>query len=98
MPTTPQDHQKPAAQREAEKPETASVTYGDLTFTIPADLDGVDGEFLRYAADSDAYRMVETVLSAGQFAKFKATKPKVRDYRDLGDQIAEVYGFADAGE
>lgn len=98
MTTTPQDHLPPAAQRETDDTETATIAFGDLTFTIPASLDDLDGEFLKYAADEDAYRMVETVLSGAQFAKFKATGPKVRDYRAVGDQIAQVYGFADAGE
>jgi len=95
--TVPDDHRKPAVQIEAEGIETLTVAVGELTFTIPSDVDDLDGEFLRHAFDGDSYRMVQTILDEKQFARFKATKPKVRDYKILADAVAEALGLGDSG-
>ena len=95
--TVPDDHKKTAAQIEAEGVETATVTFGDLSFVIPSNIEDLDGEFLKYAADRDAYRIVQVVLDEKQFARFKALKPKVRDYGTLSDQIAAALGLVDSG-
>lgn len=93
----PDDHKKPAAQIEAEGGGTAEITLRDDVFTIPADLDDVDAEFLKYSADRDAYRMVYCLLDDRQAARLKALKPTIRDFNTLADQMAEVYGFGSAG-
>ena len=95
--TVPADHKKSAVQIEAEGGGTVEITLGESVFTIPADLDDVDAEFLRYSADKDAYRMIEVLLDPKQFAQLKKLKPKIRDYNTLGEQIAKAYGFETAG-
>lgn len=99
---TPQDHLPPktAAQREAERDGTVTITWRDQQFTIPAVMDDLPGEFLEYSEEGKATKMVAVVLGSKQFRAFKEAKPKpkVRDYNQLADQIAEVYGFGDAGE
>jgi len=93
----PQDHLKPAAQIEAEGGGTAEITLRESVFTIPADIDDVDAEFLKFAADRDAYRMVYVVLDPKQAARLKALKPKIRDLNALAEQMATIYGFESAG-
>lgn len=93
---TPQDRKSPA-QAEVEG-GTESITFRDKTFAAPANLDDVDGEFLKYAADGDGYRMVEAVLDAKQFAQLRAMKPTVGDYKAIGRQVSSLYGFDSAGE
>jgi len=100
MTKTPQDHlpKKTAAQREAERDGTVAITWRDQQFTIPAVMDDLPGEFLEYSEEGKATKMIACALGSKQFRAFKETKPKVRDYNQLADQIAEVYGFGDAGE
>lgn len=93
----PADHQKSAAQIEAEGGGTAEITLGESTFTIPADIEDVDAEFLKFAADGDSYRMVYALLDPKQGARLKALKPKIRDLNTLAEQFAEVYGFESKG-
>ena len=96
-PRTPQDHLKPAAQIEAEGGGTAEITLGESVFTIPADIEDVDAEFLKFAADGDSYRMVYALLDPRQGARLKALKPKIRDLNAMAEQFASVYGFDSAG-
>jgi hypothetical protein len=92
----PQDH-KPAAQREAEGDQAATLTWRDMSFTVPADVDDLDGDFVEAAENGKSAAMIRLILGGKQFSEFKAAKPKVRDYKQLGDQIASLYGFEDAG-
>jgi len=96
---TPTDHQKPAAQIEAEgAPGSVTGIYlGESVFTIPSDIEDVDAEFLKFAADGDAYRMVYALLDPKQAVRMKALKPKIRDLKSLSEQIAEIYGFETSG-
>ena len=94
----PQDHLKPAAQIEAEGGGgTAEITIRESVFTIPADIDDVDAEFLKFTADRDAYRMVYVLLNPKQAARMKALKPTIRELNALAEQMAEIYGFESAG-
>lgn len=95
--TVPADHLKSAAQIEAEGGGTAEITLGESVFTIPADIDDVDAEFLKYVADRDAYRTIYALLDPKQAARMRALKPKIRDLNTLSEQIAEVYGFERSG-
>jgi len=93
----PTDHQKPAAQIEAEGGGTAEITLGESVFTIPADLDDVDAEFLKFVADGDAYRTIYALLDPKQALRMKALKPTIRDLNALAAQVAEIYGFETSG-
>src|SRR5450756_1143302 len=97
--TVPADHLKSAAQIEAEgnPGSVTGITLGESVFTIPSDIQDVDAEFLKYAADGDAYRMIYALLDPKQTQRMKALKPKIRDLNALGEQIAEIYGFESAG-
>lgn len=97
MPTTPQDHQKPAAQREAENAETVVVTHADLKFTIAADVADWDVDALEAFEDGKAAAAVRAVLGPQQWAEFKKTKPKTRDLAAVSDAIASAMGFETAG-
>ena len=97
--TVPADHKKSAAQIEAEAEGggTAEITLGESVFTIPSDIEDVDAEFLKYAADGDAYRMVYALLDPKQALRMKALKPTIRDLNALAAQVAEIYGFETSG-
>ena len=95
--TVPADHKKPAAQIEAEGGGTAEITLGESVFTIPADIEDADAEFLKYVADKDAYRTVYVLLDPKQAARLKALKPTIRELKALAEQMAEIYGFESAG-
>jgi len=86
----PQDRKPPAT-------DVAVLKFRDAAFEIPLNIDDIDGEFLRYAADGDAYRMAHMILSPADSKRFKAMKPSIGDYKALSEQIAEVYGFETAG-
>lgn len=93
----PTDYQ-PAQKAEAEGAETAVLRWNDFEFIVPADPQDLPGDFLKYGADGDSYRMVQLVLDEKQFKQFRKKKPTVRDYNKLGEKIAELYGFDDLGE
>ena len=95
--TVPADHKKSAAQIEAEGGGTAEITLGESVFTIPSDIEDVDAEFLKFAADGDAYRMVYALLDPKQTVRMKALKPTIRDLKSLSEQIAAIYGFESSG-
>ena len=86
----PQDHKPPST-------DMAVLHFRDASFEVPLNIDDIDGEFLMYAADGDAYRMAHMILSPADSRKFKAMKPTIGDYKDLSEQISQVYGFETAG-
>ncbi|WP_067573697.1 hypothetical protein [Nocardia acidivorans] len=96
----PQDYREPrktAAQREAEGIETVPITYGGMTFDIPADVD--DWPTLAVQAFSkqrhiDAF---EQILGPVQWAKFLAKFPRKRQFDEFAELIADELGFGTAG-
>lgn len=91
----PTDHLA-SAEREV-KPDTVEIRYGEFVFTVPGEVDNLPGEFLEAAEDGKSVQMVSAVLGVRQTLKFRESKPKVRDWKALGDQVAEIYGFLDGG-
>lgn len=77
--------------------ETVTVDYGGRTFTLPASLDDVDGDVLDAIDDQKLSHALQGLLGPEQWAAFKATKPKVRDYGELFEAFAAKVGL-DLGE
>jgi hypothetical protein len=97
MPTTPQDHKKPAAQTEAEGVDTVDLTWRHLTLTIPASVEEWDVEAVEAFEDGKAAPALRAILGPKQWAAFKAEKPKTRDMAEVSDAVAEAMGFEAAG-
>lgn len=93
----PQDHLKPAAQREAEQAKPITITWAGVDYLIPGTIEACDGDFLVAVEDGKATKAVAAALGFRQFAEFQKTRPKVRDFRGIGDLIAEAYGLVDSG-
>lgn len=93
--TTPK---KPAAQTEAEGADTMQVVYKDVTYTFGADPDDLDGAIIEALDDQKLSHALKAMLSDDDWLKFKATKPRVRDYAGLIDAWATAAGHGTAGE
>jgi hypothetical protein len=93
---TPQDH-KPPAQREADGDETVSVDYAGQSYVMPASLDDADGDVLDAIDDQHISYALRALLGDKQWDRFKANKPKVRDYNGLFESYAKATGLDSAG-
>lgn len=93
----PMDHQKPAAQREAEGVEMLAIEYGDITFEIPADPD--DWPTLATQAMSNNRHIdgIQHLLGPMQWAKFISNFPVRRQFNEFAEIIAAELGFGTAG-
>jgi hypothetical protein len=89
---------KPAVRREAEGDETTVIHWRDRTFTVPATIEDLPFEFLELMEQEKVVAAVALVLGEDQIAQFRECGAKVRDFRDLSDQIAAAYGLGSAGE
>ena len=96
--TVPTDHKKPAAQIEAEHVETVDVEYKGTTYIFPAGLEDADGDVIDAIDDSKISHALRGLLEGGEWERFKATKPRVRDYNDLFGAYALVIGLETSGE
>ena len=94
----PTDHKKPAAQIEAEGVETVQVEYKGATYTFPAGLEDADGDVLDAIDDQKLSHALHGLLEGGEWARFKATKPRVRDYTDMFGAYAKVIGLESLGD
>lgn len=89
---------KPAAQAEAEGDATVTVKFGEESYTIPAAIEDMSGDVLDAIDDQAASHFLKAVLEPDQWKRFKATKPKVRDYEALFNEFAKALGLVKAGE
>jgi hypothetical protein len=94
----PRDRQKPAAQVEAEAVGTIEVQYDDITLTFPADMDEIDGDVLDALDDQKLSHVLRALLVNGEWERFKATRPKAKDYPRLFNLYAVQIGLNSAGE
>lgn len=78
--------------------ETVTVDHGGRTYELPASLDDVDGDVLDAIDNEKLSHALQGLLGPDQWAAFKATKPKVRDYGELFDLFAEKVGLYSLGE
>jgi len=94
----PQDHMKPAAQREAEEPTEVTVEWRGQSFTIPASLDDCDLDTLEAFENGKAVAAVRGILGDRAFSSFKRkNKPNVRDFNEFAKVVALAMGM-DPGE
>ena len=97
---TPGDRQakkKTAAQREAEAVETVEVEFDGESYTFPAGLEDADGDVVDALDSMKISHALQGLLSREDWAKFKATKPRVKQYGDLFNVYAEEIGLTDTG-
>ncbi|WP_378735529.1 hypothetical protein [Nocardia brasiliensis] len=92
----PQDHLKPAAQREAEAADTVEFEFEGVTYTAPANLDRTKG-VARALDQRQGTIALEKLLGPDEFAKFLATDPYDADYGRMLDAWADACGFENAG-
>lgn len=70
------------------------VVYGGESYTFPASLEDADGDVLDAIDDQKMSRAIRGLLGEKQWAKFKNSRPKVRDYAALFDAYAEAIGLS----
>ncbi|MBF6135877.1 hypothetical protein IU501_23070 [Nocardia otitidiscaviarum] len=92
----PQDHLKPAAQREAEAAETVEFEFNGVTYTAPANLDRTKG-VARALDQRRGTVALELLLGPKEFQKFLDTDPYDADYGHMLDAWADACGFENAG-
>ena len=95
---TPTDHQKPAAQIEAEGGGTIDIEWRDHTFTVPADLETVSVKTVLAFEEGRSATAIRGLLGAAQWTEFMKTNPATTDLRDLFDAIGPAMGLGRAGE
>jgi hypothetical protein len=92
----PQDHLKPAAQREAEADETLEFEYKGVVYTAPASLEYTKG-VARELERGRGTVGLEKLLGPEEFRKFLDTDPYDADYGHMLDAWAEAAGLDNAG-
>lgn len=92
----PQDHLKPAAEREAEGDETVEFEFGGITYTAPANLDRTKG-VARAFDNRQGTIALELLLGKDQFKTFLDTDPYDADYGKMLDAWSDACGFDNAG-
>lgn len=85
-------------QVEAEGAESVVVEYAGASYSFPASLDDADGDVLEAVDDQKLSHALRSLMSAADWRRFKATKPKVRDYGGLFAAYAELIGLDSVGE
>ena len=92
----PQDHLKPAAQREAEADETLEFEHGGVPYTAPANLERTKG--VGRALDQQRLTVaLELLLGPKEFKKFLDTDPFDAEYAHMLNAWNEAAGFGDTG-
>ena len=93
------DEQAPQAlQAEAQAAEDVEVEFQDHTWVLPATLDEADGDVLDAIDEMKLSHALRGLMGDEQWDKFKATKPKVKDYGALFDAYANTIGLGSVGE
>lgn len=93
----PQDHQKSAAQVEAEGVQTIDVEWRGHTFTVPADADDWTVEAMMAFEEGLNAHGLKAILEPAAWAELMATKPRKRDLMDLFDAMAKALGMDSSG-
>ena len=84
------------AQIDAEKVETIVVSYNGADLTFPASMEDADGDVIDAIDDQKVSHALRGLLGDDEWARFKATKPKVRDYEGLFTAYAAAIGLESA--
>lgn len=93
--TVPDDHKKSAVQLEAEKSETADVTWRGHTFTVVSDPDDYPVNAVMAFESGRNFSGLEIILGPKQWVEFMKTKPLKRDGVDLFQSIGEALGLGE---
>lgn len=96
--TEPQQEPRTPIEVEVLGDETVTVPYGDAIYVFPASLDDADGSVLDAVDDQKLSYVIRELLGKDQWAKFKASKPKVKDYGLLFDAYAKIIGLVSLGD
>ncbi|MFD3748327.1 hypothetical protein [Nocardia sp. NPDC058633] len=92
----PQDHLKPAAQREAEAAEELEFEHKGVTYVGPPNLERTKG--VARAIDQQRVTVaLELLLSKEEFRKFLDTDPYDSEYAEMLNAWSEAAGFTDLG-
>lgn len=86
-----------AQQAEAAEVETVIVRWRDLDLVFPATLDDCDGDVLDAIDDQKSSHALKGLLG-DQWPKFKAARPRVRDYNEVFEAFARAAGLVSVGE
>jgi hypothetical protein len=77
---------------------TVTIDHDGRSYEFPASLDDAAGEVLEAIDDQKLSYVLRALLSPADWARFKATRPKVRDYAALFDAYATRIGLGSTGE
>jgi len=95
----PQDHKKPAAQTEAERDKTVTLTWREQAFTLPATIEDCPIEVIEAMEAGKGLGIVRGILGESQYAAFKTKhRPTVRDLNAFSEVIMAALGFEKPGE
>jgi len=92
----PQDHLKPAAQREAEGDEFVEFEHNGVTYTALGNLDRTKG-VARLLDERRGTLALEKLLGPAEYKKFLDTDPYDSEYGDMLEKWAEACGFDELG-
>lgn len=82
---------------EATGVETVIIEFAGKSYTFPANIEDADGDVVDAVDDQKISHALRGLLSTTEWAAFKATKPKVRDYAALFEQYAKAIGLVSSG-
>jgi hypothetical protein len=83
---------------EAAGDDTVKVTYAGEVYLFPASLEDADGDVIDAIDDRKMSHALRGLMSADDWQRFKATKPKVRDYGELFAAYSQTIGLESVGE
>lgn len=86
------------AEIEATEPDSLDIAYKGQTYAFPAAIENAPGEVLEAMEDEKIATALKILMSEGDWARFKRTKPTVKDYAELFDAYLTVIGSGSTGE
>lgn len=98
MSDTPSLKDAVGAKLEADNATEVEVEYAGNVYVFPASLDDAPYEVLEAVDDRKATHILRGLLSDAEYAKFKRTRPSVKDADGLFSAFAEKIGLESAPE